>query len=142
MVAKRGGDISEFLEDEVTGILVELDNPETPASAITRLLGFPAEADDPGTRARSSFESRGATLRYNLAALSDLYLRLAHFTKMQPGSRLEARTHLAIRVNRNLRLWNPGDSGGSSASSRDLRKLASTWGTFPPRTRGVGVESS
>jgi len=104
LVASRVGDIPEFIEHGVTGLLVEPGDPISLAAAILHLLTHPGEAKALGERARSTLMSRGITLRQSLASLSDLYWYLATSWAETPGSLLRARVRRAMTFYRLLRL--------------------------------------
>ena len=108
VVASRVGDIPEFLEDGVNGILVEPGDPAALAAAILHLLAHPDEARALGDRARATVLSRGLTLRQSLATLTDVYMSLATSQAEIPGRLLKARMRRALSVYRLLWL---GDLG-------------------------------
>jgi len=97
VVASRAGDISEFLEDGVTGLLVEPGDADGLATAICRLLTHPDEAKALADRAQARLLSRGITLRQSLAVLSELYESLVAFHRERPGVPLKARMRWAMR---------------------------------------------
>lgn len=104
VVASRVGDIPEFVEDGVTGLLVDPGDSASLAAAIGRLLAHPDEAKALGHQARAVLLSRGITRRQSLAVLSDLYQSLATSSAETPGRFLKARMRRAMRVYRLLRL--------------------------------------
>lgn len=104
IVASRMGDIPEFLEHGVTGLLVEPGDAASLAAAIQRLLARPDEARAMGERARESLVSRGITLRQSLATLEDTYRDLAGVGGRSIGGILRRRAHLAMATYRLLRL--------------------------------------
>lgn len=104
VVASRVGDIPEFLEDRVTGLLVEPGDPAALAGAVGRLLTHPDEAKALGEQARSALLRRGITRSQSVAALSDLYGSLANSRAGAPGRHLRARIRRAMTVYRLLRL--------------------------------------
>jgi glycosyltransferase involved in cell wall biosynthesis len=104
IVASRMGDIPEFLEHGVTGLLVEPGDAASLAAAIQRLLARPDEAKALGERARGSLVSRGITLRQSLAALADTYRDLAGAGGRPIGGILRKRARLAMATYRMLRL--------------------------------------
>jgi glycosyltransferase involved in cell wall biosynthesis len=102
VVASRMGDIPEFLEDGVTGLLVEPGDPGSLAAAIHQLLVHPDEARCLGRRARASLIARGLTLRESLETLSDLYTDLAKLQAHSTGPLLRARMRQALALYRVL----------------------------------------
>jgi len=104
VVASRVGDIPEFLENGVTGLLVEPGDCDGLAAAIRRLLTHPDEAKALADRARAKLLSRGITLRQSLEALSKLYESLAATQEERPGERLRARMRRAMTVFRLMQL--------------------------------------
>lgn len=103
VVASRVGDIPEFVEDGVTGLLVEPGGPAALAAAMRRLLEHPDEAKALGDRARAALLSRGITRRQSLAALADVYRSLTIPPPEPPGPLLRARMRRAMTVYRLLR---------------------------------------
>lgn len=104
VVASRVGDIPEFVEDGVTGLLVEPGDPAALAAAMRRLIEHPDEAKALGDRARAALLSRGITRRQSLAALADVYRSLTISPPEPPGPLLRARMRRAMTVYRLLRL--------------------------------------
>lgn len=104
LVASRVGDIPEFIEHGVTGLLVEPGDPVSLAAAMLRLLACPDEAKALGAQARASLLSKGITLHHSLATLSDLYRFLATSRAETPGPLLRAQVRRAMTVYRLLRL--------------------------------------
>ncbi len=104
VVASRVGDIPEFLEDGITGLMVEPGDSEALSAAILRLLTHPDEAKTLGERARLTLLSRGISLRQSLATLSDLYSSLIDSRAEPLGPTLKARMCGAMAVYRALRL--------------------------------------
>ena len=119
VVASRVGDIPEFLEDGVTGLLVEPGDPASLAAAIQRLLTHPDEAKALGDRARAALLSRGIALRQSVATLSDLYWSRATSRAEIPGALLRARMRRALTVYRLLWL---GDQRGRWLIGRGPRR--------------------
>ncbi len=119
VVASRVGDTPEFLEDGVTGVLVEPGDHASLAAAIQRLLTHPDEAKALGDRARAALLSRGVTLRQSVATLSDLYSSLATSRAEIPGALLRARMRRALTVYRLLWL---GDQRGRWLVGRGPRQ--------------------
>jgi starch synthase len=58
VVATRTGGLPELVEDGVTGLLVEPDDPSALAEAVTSLLADPARAEAMGMEARRRVEER------------------------------------------------------------------------------------
>lgn len=104
VVASRVGDIPEFVEDGVTGILVEPGDPGALAAAILRLLTHPDEAKALGNQARARLLSRGITLKHSLEALTHLYWFLATSQPEIPGPLVRAQVRRAMTTYRLLRL--------------------------------------
>jgi glycosyltransferase involved in cell wall biosynthesis len=104
VIASRVGDIPEFLQDGVTGILVEPNDPDALAAAILYQVTHPETAEALGKRARQSLLSRGITLEQSLTTLEKLYEGLVANHKRSPGPLLRSRVRLAMRTYRLLRL--------------------------------------
>jgi glycosyltransferase involved in cell wall biosynthesis len=76
VVAYRSGGIPEWLEDRVTGLLVEPGDVDALAAAIDRLLGDPALARAMG-RAGQERQRRLFAAGPHLARLEQIYTRVA-----------------------------------------------------------------
>ena len=72
VIATRVGGLPEIVVDGVTGILVEKENSEELASAISRLLKNPEEAIKMGRAARVRAEAM-FTLEHHIDAYESLY---------------------------------------------------------------------
>jgi len=104
VVATRIGDIPEFLQDGVTGLMVESEDPDALAAAIIRLLQQPELAARLGTQAREHLIQRGITLQGTLATLAGLYRELRVKVEVTPTDRMRRRMRRAMAVYRALRL--------------------------------------
>lgn len=98
VVATRVGGIPEYVEDGVTGILVEAHAPQQFAGALLRLLNAPAEAEAMGRAGRARVEARFSMERwvhdtervYETVLTSELKPAPDNQTRNGPGSEMTA----------------------------------------------------